>query len=121
MYRGDGLSKAAASAWRRPPDRYLGGVWKRRRTGFEGVQPFEMDIAARDMMKKWQDEYPERRDELVRVRSAARERATRHRGDAARASLPPSAPQRGGAAVGTAARGRHRARFRTRAATGPRH
>mmetsp|Transcript_10455 Transcript_10455/g.31217 ORF Transcript_10455/g.31217 Transcript_10455/m.31217 type:complete len:175 (+) Transcript_10455:213-737(+) len=32
---------------------YLGGVWKRRRTGFEGVQPYEMDIAARDMMKKW--------------------------------------------------------------------
>ena len=46
---------------------YLGGVWKRRRTGFEGVQPFEMDIAARDMMKKWQDDHPERRDELVKV------------------------------------------------------
>ena len=26
-----------------------------------------MDIAARDMMKKWQDDYHERRDELVRV------------------------------------------------------
>jgi CCR4-NOT complex subunit CAF16 len=46
---------------------YLGGVWKRRRTGFEGMCPYTMDIAARDMMKKWQDEDIERRDELVRV------------------------------------------------------
>ncbi|KAJ1446161.1 P-loop containing nucleoside triphosphate hydrolase protein, partial [Pelagophyceae sp. CCMP2097] len=46
---------------------YLGGVWKRRRTGFEGIEPYSMDIAARDMMKKWQDDFPERRDELVRV------------------------------------------------------
>ena len=46
---------------------YLGGVWKRRRTGFEGIEPYSMDIAARDMMKKWQDENIERRDELVRV------------------------------------------------------
>ncbi|EGB06135.1 hypothetical protein AURANDRAFT_5221, partial [Aureococcus anophagefferens] len=46
---------------------YLGGVWKRRRTGFEGIEPFSMDIAARDMMKKWQAENLERRDELVRV------------------------------------------------------
>ena len=46
---------------------YLGGVWKRRRTGFEGIEPYSMDIAARDMMKKWQDENLERRDELVRV------------------------------------------------------
>lgn len=46
---------------------YLGGVWKRRRTGFEGICPYTMDIAARDMMKVWQDENLERRDELVRV------------------------------------------------------
>ena len=46
---------------------YLGGVWKRRRTGFEGIEPFSMDIAARDMMKVWQEENLERRDELVRV------------------------------------------------------
>ena len=39
---------------------YLGGVWKRRRTGFEGIEPYSMDIAARDMMKKWQDENLER-------------------------------------------------------------
>ena len=46
---------------------YLGGVWKRRRTGFDGICPYTMDIAARDMMKEWQDENIERRDELVRV------------------------------------------------------
>ena len=46
---------------------YLGGVWKRRRGLREGIEPYSMDIAARDMMKKWQDENLERRDELVRV------------------------------------------------------
>eukprot|EP00605_Chrysophyceae_sp_TOSAG23-4_P000488 GSChrysophyteH1.ASY1.ANO1.547.1 assembled CDS len=46
---------------------YLGGVWKRRRTGFDGICPYTMDIAARDMMKEWQDENTKRRDELVRV------------------------------------------------------
>lgn len=46
---------------------YLGGVWKRKRTGFEGMCPYSMDIAARDMMKMWQTANPERRDELVRV------------------------------------------------------
>lgn len=46
---------------------FLGGAWKRRRTGFDGICPYTMDILARDMMKKWQDENPERRDELVRV------------------------------------------------------
>jgi len=46
---------------------YLGGTWKRRRTGFEGICPFTMDIAAREMMAQWQSEHPERRDELVRV------------------------------------------------------
>jgi CCR4-NOT complex subunit CAF16 len=46
---------------------YLGGVWKRRRTGFEGMCPYTMDIAARDMMKEWQEKDIERRDELVRV------------------------------------------------------
>jgi len=46
---------------------YLGGVWKRRRTGFDGICPYTMDIAARDMMKDWQEEHIERRDELVKV------------------------------------------------------
>jgi CCR4-NOT complex subunit CAF16 len=46
---------------------YLGGAWKRRRTGFDGVCPYTMDIAARDMMAKWQEDHSERRDELVRV------------------------------------------------------
>ena len=46
---------------------YLGGTWKRRRTGFDGICPYTMDIAARDMMKKWQEENIVRRDELVRV------------------------------------------------------
>lgn len=46
---------------------YLGGVWRRKRTGFEGMEPFSMDIAAGEMMKEWQTEWPERRDELVRV------------------------------------------------------
>jgi CCR4-NOT complex subunit CAF16 len=46
---------------------YLGGVWKRRRTGFEGICPYTMDIAAREMMQQWQEENLERRDELVRV------------------------------------------------------
>jgi ATPase subunit of ABC transporter with duplicated ATPase domains len=45
---------------------YLGGVWKRRRTGFDGICPYTMDIAARDMMKQWQDEHISRRDELVK-------------------------------------------------------
>jgi len=46
---------------------WLGGTWKRRRTGFEGVCPFTMDCAASEMMKIWQQENLERRDELVRV------------------------------------------------------
>lgn len=46
---------------------YLGGTWMRRRGGFEAVCPYTMDIAAGDMMKDWQEEYRERRDELVRV------------------------------------------------------
>jgi len=46
---------------------YLGGTWKRRRTGFEGVCPYTMDSAAGSMMEKWQIQYRERRDELVRV------------------------------------------------------
>ena len=63
-FRHRGHGHAARSGHGR---RYLGGVWKRRRTGFEGIEPYSMDIAARDMMKKWQDENLERRDELVRV------------------------------------------------------
>ena len=46
---------------------YLGGTWKRRRTGFEGVCPYTMDCAASEMMGKWQEQNIERRDELVRV------------------------------------------------------
>lgn len=46
---------------------YLGGTWKRRRSGFEGICPYTMDCAAGEMMKAWQDKYKERRDELVRV------------------------------------------------------
>ena len=46
---------------------YLGGTWKRRRTGFEGVCPYTMDCAASEMMAKWQEQHAERRDELVRV------------------------------------------------------
>mmetsp|Transcript_4918 Transcript_4918/g.10880 ORF Transcript_4918/g.10880 Transcript_4918/m.10880 type:complete len:385 (-) Transcript_4918:169-1323(-) len=46
---------------------YLGGTWKRRRTGFEGVCPYTMDCAASEMMAKWQEANIERRDELVRV------------------------------------------------------
>jgi CCR4-NOT complex subunit CAF16 len=46
---------------------YLGGQWKRRRTGFDGICPYTMDISAREMMAKWQEENLARRDELVRV------------------------------------------------------
>lgn len=46
---------------------YLGGTWKRRRTGFEGVCPYTMDSPASEMMEKWQNEFKDRRDELVRV------------------------------------------------------
>lgn len=46
---------------------YLGGTWKRRRTGFEGVCPYTMDCAASEMMGTWQEKNLERRDELVRV------------------------------------------------------
>ncbi|KAL3790452.1 hypothetical protein ACHAWO_007142 [Cyclotella atomus] len=46
---------------------YLGGTWKRRRTGFEGMCPYTMDVAASEMMADWQEQFKERRDELVRV------------------------------------------------------
>ena len=46
---------------------YLGGTWKRRRTGFEGICPYTMDTAASEMMSTWQEEHKARRDELVRV------------------------------------------------------
>jgi CCR4-NOT complex subunit CAF16 len=46
---------------------YLGGTWKRRRTGFEGVCPYTMDCAASEMMAGWQEKNKERRDELVKV------------------------------------------------------
>lgn len=46
---------------------YLGERWKRRRTGFEGVCPFTLDTAPTEMFVKWQKDYKERRDELVKV------------------------------------------------------
>jgi len=46
---------------------YLGGTWKRRRTGFEGMCPYTMDCAASEMMATWQEQNLERRDELVKV------------------------------------------------------
>ena len=46
---------------------YLGGTWKRRRTGFEGMCPYTMDVPAHEMMAKWQQDFKERRDELVGV------------------------------------------------------
>lgn len=49
---------------------YMGGdgfMGARRQTGMGGTDPYTMDIAARDLMKGWQEEYIERRDELVRV------------------------------------------------------
>jgi CCR4-NOT complex subunit CAF16 len=46
---------------------YLGNTWKRRRTGFEGICPYSMDCPASEMMAKWQDQFTERRDELVSV------------------------------------------------------
>ena len=46
---------------------YLGEEWLWKRSGFKGMEPFSMDIAARDMMKQWQQEHIERRDELVKI------------------------------------------------------
>jgi len=49
---------------------YMGGdgfMGARRQTGMGGSDPFTLDIAARDLMKVWQEENIERRDELVRV------------------------------------------------------
>lgn len=49
---------------------YLGGegfMGARRQTGMGGTCPYTLDIAARDLMKGWQEEHRERRDELVRV------------------------------------------------------
>jgi hypothetical protein len=46
---------------------YLGGTWKRRRTGFEGMCPYQMDCAASEMMEKWQNQWLDRRNELVKV------------------------------------------------------
>ena len=45
---------------------YLGGQWMRT-NGFTGVQPYFQDIAAGEMLAQWQDEFQERRDELVKV------------------------------------------------------
>lgn len=46
---------------------YLGERWKRRRTGFEGVCPYTLDTAPKEMFVKWQKDNQERRDELVKV------------------------------------------------------
>ena len=46
---------------------YLGNTWKRQQTGFNGICPYTIDCAARDMFVKWQEEHVERRDELVKV------------------------------------------------------
>lgn len=49
---------------------YLGGegfMGMRRQTGMGGTCPYTHDIKARDLMKVWQEENIERRDELVRV------------------------------------------------------
>ena len=45
---------------------YLGDRWERT-TPFCGMSPYTGDIRAGDMMKKWQEEHRERRDELVEV------------------------------------------------------
>lgn len=46
---------------------YLGTAWKRQQTGFEGMCPYSIDCAASEMFVKWQAEYVDRRDELVKV------------------------------------------------------
>ena len=45
---------------------YLGNKWERN-ISFCGVSPYMADIRAGDMMKVWQNDNIERRDELVRV------------------------------------------------------
>ena len=45
---------------------YLGNRWERN-ISFCGVSPYSADIRAGDMMKKWQDDNIQRRDELVKV------------------------------------------------------
>mmetsp|Transcript_893 Transcript_893/g.1088 ORF Transcript_893/g.1088 Transcript_893/m.1088 type:complete len:392 (-) Transcript_893:377-1552(-) len=45
---------------------YLGGVW-RRSGGFNVLEAYARDIAVKDMMLDWQNEFPERRDVLVKV------------------------------------------------------
>jgi CCR4-NOT complex subunit CAF16 len=56
---------------RSPHDQYkgvafLGNIWKRS-VSFAGHVPFMIDMAAGEMMKKWQEENIERRNELVEV------------------------------------------------------
>jgi CCR4-NOT complex subunit CAF16 len=46
---------------------YLGERWKRRRTGFEGVCPYTLDTTPSEMFVKWQQDHPDRRDELIKV------------------------------------------------------
>lgn len=46
---------------------YLGNTWKRQQTGFNGICPYTIDCAASEMFVKWQAQYVERRDELVKV------------------------------------------------------
>jgi len=46
---------------------YLGGAWKRQQTAFEGMCPYTVDCAASQMFEKWQEEYVDRRNELVKI------------------------------------------------------
>mmetsp|Transcript_19555 Transcript_19555/g.24119 ORF Transcript_19555/g.24119 Transcript_19555/m.24119 type:complete len:286 (-) Transcript_19555:67-924(-) len=46
---------------------YLGGAWKRQQTAFEGICPYTIDVAASQMFEKWQEQYVDRRDELVKI------------------------------------------------------
>jgi len=45
---------------------YMGNRWFKQ-VSFEGQLPYMCDIAARDMLKEWQDGNLERRDELVEI------------------------------------------------------
>lgn len=45
---------------------YLGNRWERS-ISFCGTSPYVADIKAGEMMKNWQEEYKERRDELVEI------------------------------------------------------
>ena len=46
---------------------YLRSAWKRQQTAFEGMCPYTVDYAASQMFEKWQSQYVDRRDELVKI------------------------------------------------------